>query len=199
MWAKNVQALDEAITLMTPQWHWIFQSPCPSCQHPKCRLSPIPTLQNNATPQQWHQAIQSLCPSRQHPKCCLSPIPTLSLGPSCQCLAAHQAPACLSPIWNQQNNASQSLSPSCWDPMQVESDNSDQTIDQISQEIQTLERITNRLNHLYSLCDKLVCRGDSNLCSLQPILAWCDYLDAWRHLYIPILWVYCRWTVWLDL
>lgn len=161
MWAQNVRALDEATALMTPQRYQIFQSPCPSRQHPKRRLSPIPTLQNNATPQR-HQAIQSPCPSRRHPKRCLSPIPTLSSGPSRQRLAAHQAPAHLSPNRNQQNNASRSLSPSRRDPLQVESDNSDQTIDQISQEIQTLERIANRLNHLYSLRDKLVRRQDSN-------------------------------------
>ena len=160
LWAKNVQALDEATALMTPQQHQMFQSPCPLCQHPKCCLSPIPTLQNNAP--QWHQAIQSPCSLCWHPKHCLSSIPTPSSGPSHQHLAAHQAPTHLIPIQNQQNNGSWSLSPYRQDPMQVESDNSDQTIDQISQAIQMLERITNCLNHLYLLHDKLVHREDSN-------------------------------------
>lgn len=153
LWAKNVLTLDEATALMTPQRDQATQTPCPSRRHPKCCLSPIPTLQNKATE---------------------------SLGPSHRCLSAHQGGTLsrLSPIQNQRNNASQSLGPSHRDcdhclsahqatlshisPMQVGSENSDQSIDQISQEIQTLERIANPLNHLYSLHDKLVHRGDSN-------------------------------------
>ena len=139
---------------MTPQRDQAIQTPCPSRRHPKRRLSPIPTLQKNAT--------QSLRPSHRH-------------------LSAHRGGTLsrVTPIRNQQNTASRSLGPSRRDrehrrlsahqatlsrisPMQVESDNSDQSIDQILQEIQTLERIANRLDHLYSLCDKLVRRGDSN-------------------------------------
>jgi len=46
---------------------------------------------------------------------------------------------------------------------QARSDSSDQSIDQILQEIRTLERIANRLNDLYSLRDKLIRRGSRRL------------------------------------
>jgi hypothetical protein len=41
---------------------------------------------------------------------------------------------------------------------QVQYDHSDQSIDQVLQEIWTLERIANRLNDLYSLLDRLIRR-----------------------------------------
>ena len=139
---------------MTPQRDLATSTPCPSRQHRKRHLSPIATLQQN---------------------------PIQSLGPSRRRLSAPQAAthSHLSPIRDQPNAASHSLRPSRRNrehrrmsahqatlshisSMRVGSDKSNQSIDQISQEIQTLERIANRLNHLYSLRDKLVRRGDSH-------------------------------------
>lgn len=144
---------------MTPQRDQPTSTPCPSRRHHKRHLSPIATL----------------------PIATLEKNPIQSLGPSRRRLSAPQAATLSrqSPIRDQKKTASRSLRPSHRNrehrrmsahqatlshisSMRVGSDNSDQSIDQISQEIQTLERIANRLNHLYSLRDKFVRRGDSH-------------------------------------